>query len=131
VPSEDQRELAGDRHRAGGAVGLGRAAVAVPVDLEAERDLGLVEVVEGDVRPGEAAQFGDAGACHLLDPLDLRSARDPCTDRTFDCFARWGGNHRGVKFEDALVYCERRDAEQRSALSELKPLSEEPPGGYR
>ena len=46
--------------RAEPSVLVGRRAV--PVDLEAERDLGLVQVVDGDIRPGEAAQLRDPGA---------------------------------------------------------------------
>lgn len=62
MPGEDQRELARDRHRAGGAVGFNRPAVAVTADLKAERDLGVVEVVEANVRPHESAQLRDPGA---------------------------------------------------------------------
>jgi hypothetical protein len=62
VPAEDQRELPGDRHGASGAVGLGRPAVAVPVDLEAEHDLGVVYVINVDVAPRESAQFREASA---------------------------------------------------------------------
>jgi hypothetical protein len=36
---------------------VGRSAVAVTVDLKAERDLGLIEVVKDDVRSREAAQL--------------------------------------------------------------------------
>jgi len=62
VPREDKRQLPWKWHGSGGAVGLGRPPVALPVDLPSERDLGIVELVQTDVGPREPAQLGEARA---------------------------------------------------------------------
>ena len=62
VVDEDLGELAWDRDGAGGLVGLGRCDLAVAVDLVGELDLGVVERVESDVRPGQAEELREAGA---------------------------------------------------------------------
>ncbi|HEX4033816.1 MAG TPA: hypothetical protein VHX66_05180 [Solirubrobacteraceae bacterium] len=54
------------------------------VDLEAERDLGLIEVVDSDVGPGEAAQLRDPsarqrGQCEQR-PIRLRGGRQGLLD---------------------------------------------------
>jgi hypothetical protein len=61
VAGEDERELARDRHGSCGAVGLGRPTVPMTVDLKAERDLRVVEVVKTNLCPSEAAQLGYPG----------------------------------------------------------------------
>jgi hypothetical protein len=53
VLDEGASQLRQDRDRPGGAVSLGRSEVPVPVDLVGERDPGIVDVVDADVRPGE------------------------------------------------------------------------------
>jgi hypothetical protein len=58
VVDEDASQLRWDRDCPCGAVGLGRSEVPLPVDLVCELDLGVVEVVDADVRPGEGEQFG-------------------------------------------------------------------------
>ncbi len=62
MPRDDQRQLPWDRDGTGGAVGLGRQSVALPVDLVRKRDLRVVELVEADIGPGEPAELGHACA---------------------------------------------------------------------
>ena len=62
LPRNDQRQLTRYRHGPGGAIGLGRPPIAVPVDLPREGDVGVVEVFEVYVRPREPAELRHAGA---------------------------------------------------------------------
>jgi hypothetical protein len=53
VLDEEASQLRRDRDCPCGTIGLGRSEVPVPVDLVGKLDLGVVDVVDADVRPDE------------------------------------------------------------------------------
>jgi hypothetical protein len=62
MPGQDRGELAGNRHSSRGAIRLGWTPVARPVDLEAKLELGVVEVIDADIRPRQPAQLRDTSS---------------------------------------------------------------------
>jgi hypothetical protein len=62
VPDEHECKLPRNRHRPRGSVRLGRSALAVPVDLPRELNLGVIDVIEPNVCPGQSKQLRDARA---------------------------------------------------------------------
>ncbi len=53
VADHDQRQLSRDRHCPSGAIGLGRPALSLAINLPRELDLGIVKIVQLNVRPGD------------------------------------------------------------------------------
>jgi hypothetical protein len=84
VPGEHRRKLAWDRHRPRRAVGLGRLPIPLTIDLPADLDLGIVEVRDPHVSPGEAEQLRQARTCQGGDGEQGPVGLVGCTDRLLE-----------------------------------------------